>query len=1663
MKKLLAKSLLPALTIIALFFSAMEVSPVKAAEPNLVGYWALNDGSGATAADSSGYGHPGALTGGSWSAAHAPTGFANSGSLSLDGSSGQGINATQVTAVTNNLSMSAWVNWAGSNSLGQMLLYNGNSGPNGYGIYLQGNGELGILNGGVALASSPTSFKLTVGTWQYIVATRKDYFWKLYVDGTEVPLNGNPAPNPPSGQTSIGRSTVTSTTTFNGLIDDARIYDRVLAATEVCSPAITVTNANDSGAGSLRQAISGLCTGGTITFNGNYTILLASELAVSKNITIDGTGHNVTISGNHITRVFNLTAGAIFMNKITIADGNSGATDGGGIYVGGANLTVTNSTFSGNSGNWPGGGGLELWVGTANVINCTFVGNSAVSGGYGGGIDTYRDTTLNVTNSTFSGNSAASAGGGLSVGGVGNIINSTISGNSAGWSDGGGGINNEGGTVTVTNSIISNNPTGNNCNDHYGVSLGIFTSGTNNLSDDSSCSKFSTISSSILLGALGNYGGSTQTIPLLPGSSAIDKGTTSICNGSPVSGLDQRGITRPALACDLGAFESQGFTLTKTGGDNQSTTINTAFTNPLTLTVASAFSEPVDGGMVTFTGPASGASTNPLTSTATISGGAISKAVTANGTAGGPYSVSASSAGASSIDYSLTQQMPPLTVTINQAVGQADPTAGSPIHFTVVFNRAVTDFTASDVSLSYSPGGLSTTVSEIAPIDGTTYDVSLTGMSASGAITATINAGVATDGFSFSNTASTSTDNSVTFAPQADLSITKTDGVTAAVPGGSVTYTITASNAGPNNASGVTVADTFPASLTSTWTCVGAGGGTCTASGSGNINDTVNLPAGSSVTYTVSASVSASATGTLSNTATVTSGVTDPTPGNNSATDTDTLTPQVDLSITKTDGVTSVMAGGSVTYTITASNAGPSNASGATVADTFLTSLTSTWTCVGAGGGTCTGSGSGNINDTVNLPSGGSVTFTVTSAVSASASGSLSNTATVTPPGGITDPTPGNNSSTDTDTIIPQVGVTINQATGQADPTNKGPINFTVVFAAAVTDFDDAADVTLTGTAGASTVVITGGPSTYNVAVSGMTGAGTVIASIPAGIATGSMGEPNPVSTSDDHTVTFVTNSPPIISEGAIVMVSMSINGSATPFALTLHATDVDSDPLTWSILTLATHGNAGASAGTGDISYAPTTDYTGTDSFDVQVDDGNGGTDSITVNVTIQPQTAVSKINSAADTGDGQVDEAEYTSAAITQLLVVFNNSMNTSDVQDTANYSLVHGTATPVSIDSIGYDTPSHTATLQVNGGTALSEGKYTLTVKSAIHDSLGAALSADFVRVFHVDASGITIITNGVTLPDNTVLTNGATLYKSISEIWVTFNEDAANPAGNSTSDDVTNPANYLLVRPGVNAAFETSTCLAGPAGDDVVIPTDSATYENGGGAGPFIARVVVNHGVALEAGMYRLFVCGTTSITDLTGNPLNNGADNQLSFTILTANTAAKNPSTGFEQGVVTTLPLQPAEKEYANLGDLWLEIPSLDVKASISGVPLGSQGWDLTWLHNQIGWLEGTAYPTWVGNTVLTAHAYTSDGRPGPFVLINNLKFGDTFSIHFNSQEYVYTVRSNNRVTANDTKLLTKHETDDWVTLITCQQYDEKSESYLYRVIVRAVLTSVIED
>jgi uncharacterized repeat protein (TIGR01451 family) len=126
-------------------------------------------------------------------------------------------------------------------------------------------------------------------------------------------------------------------------------------------------------------------------------------------------------------------------------------------------------------------------------------------------------------------------------------------------------------------------------------------------------------------------------------------------------------------------------------------------------------------------------------------------------------------------------------------------------------------------------------------------------------------------------------------APSSDLTITKDDGQVTAKSGDPVTYIISIANNGPNDVTGATVTDALPADLTgASWTCLATGGASCTISGSGDINETVDLPAGSELTYAVSAVFDAGAIGSVINTAMVTppAGVSDPDLDNNSATDT---------------------------------------------------------------------------------------------------------------------------------------------------------------------------------------------------------------------------------------------------------------------------------------------------------------------------------------------------------------------------------------------------------------------------------------------------------------------------------------------------------------------------------------------------------------------------------------------------------------------------------------------------------------------------------------------------------------------------------------------------------------------------------------------------------
>lgn len=137
------------------------------------------------------------------------------------------------------------------------------------------------------------------------------------------------------------------------------------------------------------------------------------------------------------------------------------------------------------------------------------------------------------------------------------------------------------------------------------------------------------------------------------------------------------------------------------------------------------------------------------------------------------------------------------------------------------------------------------------------------------------------------------------------------------------------------------------------------------------------------------------------------------------------------------------------------------------------------------------------------------------------------------------------------------------------------------------------------------------------------------------------------------------------------------------------------------------------------------------------------------------------------------------------------------------------------------------------------------------------------------------------------------------------------------------------------------------------------------------------------------------------------------------------------------------------------------MPSLNVKNNIVGVPQVDGTWDVDWLGNNTGWLNRTAFPTWNGNSVITGHVYNANGLPGPFVNLKGLKYGDQIIIHLYGQKYIYEVQASSITKPGTNAYAFQHLKDDsYITLITCQSYDEKSDTYRYRRIVRAMLVDV---
>jgi hypothetical protein len=503
----------------------------------------------------------------------------------------------------------------------------------------------------------------------------------------------------------------------------------------------TVTNTADAGAGSLRQAmldVAASSSAGPFTITASAisgTINLASILPdIVDDVAFIGPGaNNLTVrrSSGGDYRIFAiLTNSTVSFNGFTIANG-SHPVQGGGVYNAG-NLTLTDCVVSGNTA--PQGGGVQsdnvitmnrcvitdnrapsfggglLSYGSVMLTNCLIVNNT--SNGSSGGIGVSGGSSFTAINCTIARNTANSLGGIVVAGGaVGVLINSIVAENS-------GNIDGTLDAASSYNMIGTEGGDGGLTNGTNGNQVGVANPG---------------------LAAVGNYGGPTQTIALLPGSPAINAGTST---GSPAT--DQRGVARVG-ATDIGSFESRGFSMALTSGNSQSATVGTAFANPLVVSVSSAYSEPVAGGVVTFTGPSSGASINPTSVTASIGTTTASAPVTANGTAGS-YAVTASANGATpTITFTLTNT--PAAPTISGfAASSPSVCVGSPITYTATVGNVTGSYnytlTVGNVSTTGSSGPLFS--QPITPTQSGSQSVSLrveaNGQTALATTTLTVNA-----------------------------------------------------------------------------------------------------------------------------------------------------------------------------------------------------------------------------------------------------------------------------------------------------------------------------------------------------------------------------------------------------------------------------------------------------------------------------------------------------------------------------------------------------------------------------------------------------------------------------------------------------------------------------------------------------------------------------------------------------------------------------------------------------------------------------------------------------------------------------------------------------------------------------------------------------------
>ena len=881
-------------------------------------------------------------------------------------------------------------------------------------------------------------------------------------------------------------------------IDVNSTADNLTAGDGFCTLREAIRNANTDG-----DTTSGDCPAGfgddTINLPaGTYTLTIAGrgedaaltgdlDFTDTDKTTIAGAGARTTIiqagtsspvpvtaaCGDCVDRVFHLLTGAsVEMSGVTIRHGNP-LDSGGGIQVEGVGtaLIVRDARLTSNhaeraSSFGADGGGISV-AGTAATTSVTIerslLDNNRASGhmgSHGGGLIVFPGGTVVITNSTISGNTTQGGGGAIlsqfDSGGSVTLNHVTVTGNSTGLRD----QLKPGNVISIKNSIVSGNGTPECAALSGGViaSAGYNIVGTNGVSDG--C-PFGGMGDQILAAAtstlinttLANNGGPTDTHALVVGAAAVD----AIASGTSGCGTtftdDQRGTTRPlGGSCDMGAFEAPPTADLSVSKSDSADPVNASSSYSYTVNVSNAGAATATNVEVTDTLPpgvsfvsatgtgwscseAAGVVTCTRASLAVGAAPAITISVTAPSSGGSitnNVSVSADETDPVSGNDSGSE-MTAVTAIADLSVSKsdsADPvSAAGSFSYTVsvsnggpstATNVSVTDtlppgvgfVSASGTGWACSEAGgvVTCTRSSLAVGAAPDITISVTAPSSGGVITNNVSvSAMETDPVAGNDSASEMT----TVTAVADLVVTKTDSVDPVIAGNDLTYTVTVTNNGPSDAQDVVVTDTLPAGVTlvSTSGCAEdpSGVATCTLG---------TIAASSSDQYTITVTVDSATTGVLTNTAAVASSTTLTSTGDDSVMETTTVSTSADLVSTKTDSVDPVIAGNDLTYTITVTNNGPSDAHSVVATDP----LPSTVTLLSTSG--CPEDPTGAAMCTLgSIIAGSSAEYTVTVNVNRDARQDLTNEVSVT--SSTPDGNPDNTDSEESTTVLPIADVEV--------------------------------------------------------------------------------------------------------------------------------------------------------------------------------------------------------------------------------------------------------------------------------------------------------------------------------------------------------------------------------------------------------------------------------------------------------------------------------------------------------------------------------------------------------------------------------------------------------------------------------------------------------------